>query len=73
MGFERRNIQGMEGYTPGEQPGDSNTIKLNTNENPYPPSPRVASAVREFSSASLRRYPPQWQISSVKWLHHAMV
>ncbi len=58
MGFERRNIQGMEGYTPGEQPGDSNTIKLNTNENPYPPSPRVASAVREFSSASLRRYPP---------------
>ncbi len=48
----------MAGYTPGEQPGDIPTIKLNTNENPYPPSPHVAEAVvRAMSDGRLRRYP----------------
>ncbi len=48
----------MSGYTPGEQPkpGES-VIKLNTNENPYPPSPRVVEAIRAVSAEALRRYP----------------
>jgi histidinol-phosphate aminotransferase len=48
----------MAGYTPGEQPkpGDS-VIKLNTNENPYPPSPNVLEAIRSISADALRRYP----------------
>ena len=37
MSFERHNIQRMQGYASGEQPEDAQTIKLNTNENPYPP------------------------------------
>ena len=41
MTFERDNIKAMEGYTSGEQPDEPGTIKLNTNENPYPPSPRA--------------------------------
>ena len=47
----------MQGYAPGEQPQDLTTIKLNTNENPYPPSPEVAAALSAFDVASLRRYP----------------
>ena len=39
-------IQGLVPYTPGEQPKDRTFIKLNTNENPYPPSPRVLEAIR---------------------------
>lgn len=57
MTFVRRNITTMEGYTWGEQPQDARTIKLNTNENPYPSSPRVQAALRDFSIESLRRYP----------------
>jgi histidinol-phosphate aminotransferase len=47
----------MSGYTPGEQPAEPGIVKLNTNENPYPPSPRVAEALREFSAERLRLYP----------------
>jgi histidinol-phosphate aminotransferase len=48
----------MTGYTPGEQPGPGERfIKLNTNENPYPPSPRVLEAIRALDGESLRRYP----------------
>ncbi|GIW82292.1 MAG: histidinol-phosphate aminotransferase [Gemmatales bacterium] len=48
----------MAGYTPGEQPRDGNYIKLNTNENPYPPSPRALAAIRECAADDrLRRYP----------------
>lgn len=47
----------MTGYVPGEQPQDANFIKLNTNENPYPPSPRVLHAIREAACAALRLYP----------------
>lgn len=48
----------MTGYTSGEQPLDAGTIKLNTNENPYPPSPGVQAALSSIDAASLRRYPP---------------
>ena len=47
----------MQGYVPGEQPQDAGIVKLNTNENPYPPAPGVARALRDFSAASLRLYP----------------
>ena len=43
----RPNIAEMQGYTPGEQPqGVEKFIKLNTNENPFPPSPQVMRAIR---------------------------
>jgi histidinol-phosphate aminotransferase len=48
----------MSGYTPGEQPGSAErVVKLNTNENPFPPSDRVLKAIREIEEESLRRYP----------------
>jgi histidinol-phosphate aminotransferase len=48
----------MGGYVPGEQPRDGEYIKLNTNENPYPPSPRVFEAIRAtLTSDKLRKYP----------------
>ncbi len=51
------HITRMAGYVPGEQPRDGGFIKLNTNENPYPPSPRVKSALIEAASDRLRLYP----------------
>ena len=54
----RLGVRAMSGYTPGEQPRDGAFIKLNTNENPYPPSPRVFEALREaLTGDRLRRYP----------------
>jgi histidinol-phosphate aminotransferase len=47
----------MHGYVPGEQPKVVGLIKLNTNENPYPPSPRVLEAIRATAADSLRLYP----------------
>src|SRR5436190_20027094 len=48
----------MKGYVPGEQLNDPDIIKLNTNENPYPPSPRVFDAVRAaLTGDKLRKYP----------------
>lgn len=48
----------MSGYTPGEQPGpDEHVVKLNTNENPFPPSDRVMAAIQNISRETLRRYP----------------
>jgi histidinol-phosphate aminotransferase len=56
--FVRPHIRQMNGYTPGEQPGDGErVVKLNTNENPFPPSPRVMQAIREIEPEMLRRYP----------------
>jgi histidinol-phosphate aminotransferase len=47
----------MDGYVPGEQPREGTYIKLNTNENPYPPSPRVLEAIRAECDGRLRLYP----------------
>ena len=47
----------MAGYVPGEQPQTADFIKLNTNENPYPPSPAVARAVEETLRRGLQKYP----------------
>lgn len=57
MSYFRPSIEAMEGYTPGEQPEDPSVIKLNTNENPYPPSPRVMDAIARIRPDQLRRYP----------------
>jgi histidinol-phosphate aminotransferase len=48
----------MAGYSYGTQPDSADVIKLNTNENPYAPSPRIADVLRNFDVESLRRYPP---------------
>lgn len=53
----RPDIQRIEGYTPGEQPQEPGWIKLNTNENPYPPSPRVAAAIAAAAGGRLNIYP----------------
>ncbi|OYV72565.1 MAG: histidinol-phosphate transaminase, partial [Deltaproteobacteria bacterium 21-66-5] len=53
----RRNIARMEGYVPGEQPRERDFIKLNTNENPYPPSPEVRKAILAELGEPLRLYP----------------
>jgi histidinol-phosphate aminotransferase len=54
----RKNIAEMAGYVPGYQPEDiASYIKLNTNENAYPPSPRVFEAIANEAGEALRRYP----------------
>lgn len=58
MPYERDNVRRMAGYVYGEQPDDLSVAKLNTNENPFPPSPAVRDALLAFDSAALRRYPP---------------
>ena len=50
-------IAGLSPYVPGEQPKVADLIKLNTNENPYPPSPAALEAIREATAAGLRLYP----------------
>jgi histidinol-phosphate aminotransferase len=56
VNYVRKNIAAMAGYTPGEQPTDPAVVKLNTNENPYPPSPRVLEAIGR-AAENLRKYP----------------
>ena len=56
--FVRPTVRDMDGYTPGEQPAPgSRVVKLNTNENPFPPSPKVIAAIRAVDAETLRRYP----------------
>jgi histidinol-phosphate aminotransferase len=55
--YFRPNISAMQGYVPGEQPQDDGYVKLNTNENPYPPSPRVLAALKKAVDTRLRLYP----------------
>jgi len=57
MNYFRENIRSMQPYTPGEQPQDGGFIKLNTNENPYPPCGEVIEALRAAVNDSLRLYP----------------
>ena len=50
-------IRDVEPYVPGEQPKDRRYIKLNTNENPYPPSKKVTEALMAVDTDALRLYP----------------
>ena len=55
--FLRKNVQQLKAYQPGEQPREAGLIKLNTNENPYPPSPEIAKALSAMAVEALRLYP----------------
>ena len=55
--FWSNRIRGITPYTPGEQPKNRTFIKLNTNENPYPPSPKAVEAIQEAAGEGLRLYP----------------
>jgi histidinol-phosphate aminotransferase len=51
------HIRKLQAYTPGHQPNGEGWIKLNTNENPYPPSPKVTEAIKGLDGSTLRLYP----------------
>ena len=51
-GFFRNNVTALAAYVPGEQVRGSGVLKLNANENPYPPSPKVLRAVRTAAKSS---------------------
>lgn len=53
----RVNVNALSGYTPGFQPADREAIKINTNENPYGPSPGVVRALAALDDVGFRRYP----------------
>lgn len=51
------HVQALHAYVPGKQPQETGWIKLNTNENPYPPSPKVGEAIAALSGEPMRKYP----------------
>jgi len=51
------HVRALHAYVPGRQPTESDWVKLNTNENPYPPSPHVSEAIKRAADESLRLYP----------------
>lgn len=56
--FVRKTVRELAGYLPGEQPAPGEcVVKLNTNENPFPPSPKVMQVIRQIDPDLLRRYP----------------
>jgi histidinol-phosphate aminotransferase len=63
-----KQIETLDPYTPGEQPQDQQYIKLNTNENPYPPSPTIADVLQNFEQDKLRRYPDPESVDLIKSL-----
>ncbi len=57
MSYFRDNVERTAAYTPGFQPKATEVVKLNTNENPYPPSPLVMKTLAQIKPEQLRRYP----------------
>lgn len=57
MKYAREILRDVEGYVPGEQPRVPGLVKLNTNENPYPPSPKVIEAIRALATDAIKNYP----------------
>ncbi|MDE6723407.1 MAG: histidinol-phosphate transaminase [Eubacterium sp.] len=53
----KKNLRDIEPYVPGEQSKEQNIVKINANENPYPPSPKVIEAIQNFDNSNLRFYP----------------
>lgn len=68
MSTWRDHIRRVTPYVPGEQPQKAEVIKLNTNENPYPPAPGVARALKDFDTDLFRKYPDP----AAKLLVHAI-
>lgn len=64
----KKNLINITPYVAGEQPENDNIIKLNANENPYPPSPRVQKILEEISAADFRKYPDANAVSLKKAL-----
>jgi histidinol-phosphate aminotransferase len=63
MKYRREMLKAVSAYVPGEQPKPGERIvKLNTNENPYPPSPRVMEAIATLGADGLRRYPDPYAV-----------
>lgn len=52
-----KNLRNIEPYVPGEQSKDKDIVKINANENPYPPSPKAAEVLKSFDTNKLRFYP----------------
>ena len=52
-----KNLRNIEPYIPGEQSKDKNIVKINANENPYPPSPKAMAVLKSFDANNLRFYP----------------
>lgn len=53
----KKNLRNIEPYVPGEQSKDKDIVKINANENPYPPSPKAVEALKNFNAGNLRFYP----------------
>ena len=69
------NVRKVVPYTPGEQPESKNVIKLNTNENPYPPAPGVARRIAELEPEKMRLYPAfpeQTELAEVLAAHYGI-
>lgn len=69
------NVRKVVPYTPGEQPESKNVIKLNTNENPYPPAPGVARRIVELEPEKMRLYPAfpeQTELAEVLAAHYGI-
>ena len=66
------NIRKVVPYTPGEQPKNTCVIKLNTNENPYPPAPGVKEVLSNFNTDDLRLYPDP-RVDKLDFLMQAMI
>ncbi|WP_066380171.1 MULTISPECIES: histidinol-phosphate transaminase [unclassified Anabaena] len=80
MSYFRSNIDAMASYVPGEQPPrDTPVIKLNSNENPYPPSPAALAVLQNIDGEWLRRYPEPYggqfrqAVSQVLGIPHEMI
>lgn len=67
-------VQDLVPYVPGEQPRDASLVKLNTNENPYPPSPRVVEALARAAQVGLQRYPDPTSLALRRTIarHHGL-
>ncbi len=73
MSYFRPAIDAMTGYVPGEQPKPGiKIVKLNTNENPYPPSPKAMEVLRNIDRDALRRYPDPFAIEFCRAVSDAL-
>jgi histidinol-phosphate aminotransferase len=72
--FWSPRVHGLVPYVPGEQPKLANLVKLNTNENPYPPSPRVVAAIQAAAQQGLQLYPDPESVAlrQVVARHHGL-